>query len=74
MHRYERVLKRLLARELSAIGERRPLALVPVPVPAGGRRRRDIRVRHFPAGGNRGRATRGAEPIASWSGPPGHSA
>lgn len=35
--------------------------------------RRDIRVRYFPSSENRGRATRGAEPIAGQTKPKGHS-
>lgn len=39
----------------------------------GRRLRRDIRVRRFASTENRGRATRGAEPIASRTEPTGHS-
>lgn len=61
MSRDEGALERLLHRRHQAI-EARTATRKP---------RRDIRVLFF--AGNRGRATRGAEPIAGQSGPPGHS-
>lgn len=69
----EDTLSRLLEQKRLELERARVRALGDRGTNVGRRPRRDIRVRYFPSTENRGRATRGAEPIASRTRPTGHS-
>lgn len=73
MNRLAEAVRRLLERGLLAPHRHRALAMQPVATTRTRWPKPRIRVRHFLTSGNRGRATRGAEPIAGQSRPLGRS-